>query len=97
MALAPGTRLGPYEILAPIGSGGKSEKVYRARDPRLGRDVAIRVLPPEVARDETPSITTDSDRPPLALARRVSPTYAVTSAASATPWRRAPTRPDSGP
>ena len=43
--LAPGTRLGACEIVAPIGSGGTGE-VYRARDTRLGRDVAIRVLPP---------------------------------------------------
>jgi Tol biopolymer transport system component len=44
MHLSPGTRLGPYEIVAPIGAGGMGE-VYRARDTRLGRDVAIKVLP----------------------------------------------------
>jgi serine/threonine protein kinase len=42
-ALAPGARLGPYEVLAPIGAGGMGE-VYRARDARLGRDVAIKVI-----------------------------------------------------
>src|ERR1700736_3555351 len=42
MPLAPSTRLGPYEIVAMIGSGGMGE-VYRARDPRMGREVAIKV------------------------------------------------------
>src|SRR5215469_10359579 len=42
MGLAAGTRLGPYELLAQIGAGGMGE-VYRARDPRMGRDVAIKV------------------------------------------------------
>ena len=43
MSLAPGQRLGPYEIAAALGAGGMGE-VYRARDPRLNRDVAIKVL-----------------------------------------------------
>jgi eukaryotic-like serine/threonine-protein kinase len=50
MALAPGTRLGPYEILSALGAGGMGE-VYRARDTKLNRDVAIKVLPDSVARD----------------------------------------------
>src|ERR1700689_1455579 len=50
MALASGTRLGSYEILAPIGAGGMGE-VYRARDLKLGREVAIKFLPDAVSRD----------------------------------------------
>ena len=50
MALTPGTRLGSYDITAKIGAGGMGE-VYRARDPKLGRDVAIKVLPALFTRD----------------------------------------------
>jgi eukaryotic-like serine/threonine-protein kinase len=50
MSLPPGTRLGPYEIVQPIGSGGMGD-VYRARDTRLDRDVAVKVLPERFARD----------------------------------------------
>jgi len=50
MTLASGSRLGPYEILSPIGAGGMGE-VYRARDPRLGREVAIKMLPTSLSQD----------------------------------------------
>ena len=51
MTIASGTRLGPYEILAPIGAGGMGE-VYRAKDPRLNRDVALKVLPADFGEGE---------------------------------------------
>ena len=47
--ISAGTRLGPYEITGAIGAGGMGE-VYRAHDPKLGRDVAIKVLPEAFAR-----------------------------------------------
>ena len=50
MPLAPGQRIAHYEILGPIGKGGMGE-VFRARDPKLGREVAIKILPPSMARD----------------------------------------------
>src|SRR5688572_23911614 len=50
MPLTPGTKLGAYEVIAPLGAGGMGE-VYRARDTRLGRDVAIKILPPAFASD----------------------------------------------
>ncbi|HEU5311699.1 MAG TPA: serine/threonine-protein kinase, partial [Candidatus Eisenbacteria bacterium] len=50
MSLAPGSRLGPYELLALLGAGGMGE-VYRARDTRLGRHVAVKIIPPDLARD----------------------------------------------
>src|SRR5512143_3344783 len=50
MAISAGTKLGPYEVLSPLGAGGMGE-VWRARDPRLGREVAIKVLPASFSAD----------------------------------------------
>src|ERR1700740_1278313 len=50
MPLSPGTKLGPYEIVAPLGAGGMGE-VYRARDSKLNREVALKVLPAAMAND----------------------------------------------
>jgi serine/threonine protein kinase len=61
MTLAPGARLGPYEIVAPIGAGGMGE-VYRASDTKPKRDVALKVLPDSFASDPDPSAGSGSPR-----------------------------------
>ena len=75
MSLASGTRLGPYEVLSPIGTGGMGE-VYEARDTHLGRTVAIKPLLTGVSADPAPSTgsrssrgSTNSPRPELAEGR----------------------------
>ena len=64
MPLSTGAQLGPYEVLSPAGSGGMGE-VYRARDTRLGRDVAIKVLPPHLA--SSPDLRARLDREAKAI------------------------------
>jgi len=59
MPVTPGSRLGPYEIVAPLGAGGMGE-VYRARDTRLGREVAVKVLPPHLT--ESPEVRARFER-----------------------------------
>jgi serine/threonine protein kinase len=66
MTLSAGTRLGPYEILAALGAGGMGE-VYRARDTRLDRTVAIKVLPSQLASD--PQFRERFDREARAISR----------------------------
>ena len=66
MALTSGIKLGPYEILAPLGAGGMGE-VYRARDTRLERDVAIKVLPANLSSD--PSLRQRLEREAKAVSK----------------------------
>ncbi len=65
MRVTTGTRLGPYEIVAPLGAGGMGE-VYRARDTRLGRDVAIKILPEKL--DTGPEVRARFEREARAVA-----------------------------
>src|SRR5262245_39212159 len=70
MPLTPGTRLGAYEVVSLIGAGGMGE-VYTARDPRLGRDVAIKVLPSALASD--PQLRARFDREARAISQLTHP------------------------
>jgi eukaryotic-like serine/threonine-protein kinase len=66
MALVSGTKLGAYEIVAPLGAGGMGE-VYRARDARLGRDAAIKILPQHLS--SNPQLRERFDREARAISR----------------------------
>ena len=66
MTLTSGTRLGAYEVIAPLGAGGMGA-IYRARDPRLDREVAIKVLSTELAKD--PVALTRFEREAMSVAK----------------------------
>ena len=84
MPLSIGARLGPYEVSGPLGAGGMGE-VYRARDTRLNRDVAVKVLPAEVAND--PSRRQRFEQEARALAALNHPNIAATCRL-VVPWMR---------
>ncbi|MBZ5625512.1 MAG: hypothetical protein LAQ69_43475 [Acidobacteriia bacterium] len=69
MCLTRGSRLGPYEIIAPLGAGGMGE-VYRARDSRLGREVALKILPAEFSADPVRRARFEQEAPAAAALRR---------------------------
>ncbi len=69
MPLTPGTKLGQYEVVEAIGAGGMGE-VYRARDTKLGRDVAIKVLPEEFSQDKERLDRFERDHDSQILCRR---------------------------
>ena len=66
MPLAPGTKLGPYEIVAPLGAGGMGE-VYQARDSRLDRTVAVKLIPARLSQD--PELRTRLDKEARAISK----------------------------
>ena len=84
MALAPGTQLGPYEILSQIGAGGMGE-VYKARDTRLDRFVAIKVLPSHLA--DRPELRERFEREARTIAKLNHPHICTLHDIGQCPWR----------
>ena len=93
MPLGTGTRFGHYEILSPLGAGGMGE-VYRARDTKLGRDVAVKVLPPAFAADperlarfrREPQVLASLNHPGIAAIYGLEESDGVLALASMLPW-----------
>src|SRR5436305_11879933 len=104
MGIASGTRLGPYEVITPLGAGGMGE-VYKARDTRLDRTVAIKILPADLAAD--PDLRARFEREARAIAALDHPhicaIYDVGEAASVqpaspqSPGRQSPSAEPPGP
>jgi len=88
MSNAPGTRLGPYEILSPIGAGGMGE-VYKARDPRLDRTVALKVSKAEFTERFTREARTVAqlNHPHICTLHDVGPNYLVMELVEGTPLK----------
>src|SRR5467141_1989830 len=87
MALPPGTKLGPYEIVAQLGAGGMGE-VYRARDTRLERDVAVKVLPASLASDA--NLRQRLEREAKAVSKLSHPHICTLHDIGPSGWRRLP-------
>ena len=87
MSLSPGTRVGGYEILSTLGTGGMGE-VYRARDTRLGRDVAVKILPETWAADPDRRARFEREAKTLAALNHphIAQIYGLESATPAAPW-----------
>ena len=91
MSLAAGARIGPYEVLAPLGAGGMGE-VYKARDPRLNRDVAVKILPPRGDRARFQSearALAALNHPNILAIFDVGDDYLVTELIDGSPWKSA--------
>ena len=97
MSLSPGTKLGSYKILSALSAGGMGE-VYRARDPKLGREIAIKVLPSEMA-GNAQRRERDSSVKPRRSRRSITPTSSPSTpsknpmASTSSPWSSSVGRP----